>query len=328
MQPSTVRIVLSGYADGGGVARAASVAHRFLTKPCDVTELKRVIERSCALRALTSEGSLRSAAASATRLPCVPRLYAEIDALLTDPGTSLPDIAAVVAQDVAMAGKVLQLANSSFFGAGGRISRVDRAVSALGVNPLKALVLSAGALESFHPTRLLEGFSLDALQRHGSLSAQLTVAMLDAGKARDDAFAAALLHDIGLLVLLTEEPQHLADCLALAVRDRRRLVDVERELRGTTHAEIGAHLLELWGLPHTIVEAVAFHHRPADVHDPVLDATAVVAIADQLVDGLDDDRAPGPFSVEPLDPGYIESLGIADRLVDWRRLARAASARI
>jgi HD-like signal output (HDOD) protein len=298
------------------------VAHRFLAKPCDVADLRRVIERSCSLRALTGDDSLRSVATAATRLPCVPQLYGEIMELLTNPDASLHDISAIVEQDVAMAAKVLQLANSAFFGRARRVSRVDEAVTFLGVNPLKALLLSAGALESFQPSREVEGFSLVELQQHGAKTAQLARSLLDDPAHRDDALAAALLHDLGLLVLLTEEPQHLADCLAIATRDQRPLVDVERELRGITHAEIGAHLLELWGLPDGIVEAVAFHHRPAEVHDPIFDATAAVAIADGLLNELDAANGVAvPIPSTPLDPAYFEALGVTDRLPEWRELA-------
>jgi HD-like signal output (HDOD) protein len=324
LHPSTVRIVLSGYAEVHIVARAASVAHRFLAKPCDVADLRRVVERSCSLRALTGDEPLRSAATAATRLPCVPALYAEISALLGNPEAALPEIAAIVEQDVAMAAKVLQLANSAFFGRARRVSRVDEAVAFLGVNPLKALILSAGALESFQAARAVEGFSLTELQHHGSLTARLARALLEGTPYRDDAFVAALLHDVGRLVLLTEEPDHLAECLAIARRDDRPLPAVERELRGITHAEIGAHLLELWGLPHGIVEAVAFHHRPAEVHDPILDATAAVAIADGLLNELDDARCCGGAHT-PLDPDYLAALGVVDRLPRWRELARAIS---
>jgi HD-like signal output (HDOD) protein len=323
MHPNTVRIVLSGYAELHMVARAGSVAHRFLGKPCHVDELRRVVERSCALRELTSEQPLRSMAAAATRLPCVPDLYTAVSEQLTDPDASLRDIAAIVSEDVAMTARVLQLANSAFFGRARQVSRIDEAVGFLGLNPLKALLLSAGALESLKPTETVDGFSLEQLQHHGTLAARLAQRLVDDAQHRDDAFAAALLHDIGLLVLVTEDPE-FPDCCAVALREQRPLVEVERERRGITHAEIGAHLLELWGLPHAIVEAVAFHHRPADVHEPILDATAAVAIADALVNEVE--ALEPPTAPAALEPAYLERLGVADRLPRWRELAREVCA--
>ncbi len=323
--PGTVRIVLSGGAEVYDVARAAAVAHRFLGKPCDVADLRRAVERSCMLRGLTHDEPLRSAATAATRLPCVPDLYMRVSALLADPDTSLRDIAAVVASDVAMAGRVLQFANSAFFGRARRVTSLDEAVAFLGVNPLKALILSAGALESFKPSAAVEGFALGRLQQQGMLTARLARALIEDSAQRDNAFAGALLHDIGLLVLLAEEPEHLAGCLADAARQGRPLVEVERDRRGATHAEVGAHLLELWGLPHELVEAVAFHHRVPEIPHPAFDATAAVAIAAALVDELDEARGQPPC-LAALDQDYLGTLGIADRLPAWREQARAVSA--
>ncbi len=125
-------------------------------------------------------------------------------------------------------------------------------------------------------------------------------------------------------MLLAEEPEHLADCLAVATRERRPLVEVERERRGATHAEVGAHLLELWGLPHELVEAVAFHHRAPELPHPVFDATAAVAIAAALLDELDESRAHPPC-LAALDQDYLETLGVAGRLPLWREHARTVS---
>ena len=315
--PNTVRVVLSGYAELEIVARAAAVAHRFLAKPCDLQELVRVIERSCALVELTDREALRRVATSATRLPCVPETYARLQALLEDGDSSIRDAAAIVKQDVAMAAKVLQLANSAFFGRSRAVPSIVEAVSFLGLSTLKALTLTAGALEAFRPERPIEHFSLDEVQRHGTLVARLARRLLPDGAGQDASFTAALLHDVGLVVLAAEEPGFLGDILATAHRDRRPVSDVELETRGITHGEVGAHLLDLWGLPHEIVEAVAYHHRPEAIHEPMLDPVAAVHVADALVG----ERLEGPDGTTLLDCDYLERLGVADRLPHWRELA-------
>ena len=100
--------------------------------------------------------------------------------------------------------------------------------------------------------------------------------------------------------------------------EHRPLADIEYERFGVSHAEVGAHLLALWGLPHTIVEAVAFHHRPQAAHDPVLDPVAAVAIGDALVREAEGRAA-------SLDMEYVDSLGVADRLPSWRVVAAAVA---
>jgi putative nucleotidyltransferase with HDIG domain len=302
--PDAVRIVLSGSAERDVVVRAAALAHRFLAKPCDVEELARVVERSCALRSLP---------ASATRLPAAPRLHAELTALLRDGGATPADAAAIIERDIAMSAKVLALVNSAWYGLRRRVIDVRSAAVYLGLTTLRGLVLSAHAFEGLAPRRPIAGFSLEDVQRRCLHVARLARQLLPYGEQRDDAFTAALLHDVGLLALAADDPDYLATVLALARESGRPVVEVELAERGVTHAELGAHLLAQWGLPDSIVEAVAYHHRPQALHHPRMDAVAAVAIACGLVD-------------DAVDEEYVAGIGAADRLDDWRALAGAVVA--
>jgi HD-like signal output (HDOD) protein len=327
IQPTAVRIVLSGYAEGESIARAANVAHRFLTKPCDTDELVRVVQRSCGVNALVEHADLRRAAGIG-RLPSVPRLYSELTVLMNDPDATLADVERLVTQDAAMAAKVLQLANSAYFGRARSVDAVGQAIGFLGLNSLKALVLSAGAIAAFQPARSIDGFSIDRVQRHSALVARITRALLPDREHAEGAVAAALIHEVGLLVLASRAPDYLAEALARAERAERPTYEVERELRGFTHAEIGAHVLGLWGLPHGIVEAVAYHHDPAAAHDPRLDAVTAVHVANVLADEHDlasdpARRRPAP----PLDIEHLERVGVADRVDAWRAAAAVESQR-
>jgi HD-like signal output (HDOD) protein/ActR/RegA family two-component response regulator len=327
IHPTSVRIVLTGWAEKESVARAANVAHRFLTKPCDVEELVRVVQRSCGVNALVEHEDLRRAAAGTGRLPSVPRLYSELTALMHDPDTTLADVERLVEQDAAMAAKVLQLANSAYFGRARPVDDVGQAIGYLGLNALKALTLSVEAMAAFAPARRIEGFSIERLQRHSALVARITRRLVDREHA-DGAVAAALIHEVGLLVLASRAPDYLAEALAQAEAEGRPLFEVERELRGFTHAEVGAHVLGLWGLPHGIVEAVAYHHDPAAAHDPRLDAVTAVHVANVLADELDAEldlerTRPAPA----LDMEHLERVGVADRVPAWRAAAELESRR-
>jgi HD-like signal output (HDOD) protein len=318
LQPSTVRIVLSGYADLDVLMRATAVSHRFLGKPCDTSDLIRVVERSCAIAELGERESRRRAATRAAELPCIPGIYHELTAVLNNPDASVEHVAALVEQDIAVSARVLQLANSAFFARSRQMSRIADAVVLLGLGTLRALVLSAGALGAFEPMPPIEGFKLEQIQRRAISVAAVVRRILEPGPEQDNAVAAAMLRDIGLLVLAVEEPERLAATFDASVSEHRPLADIEYERFGVSHAEVGAHLLALWGLPHTIVEAVAFHHRPQAAHDPVLDPVAAVAIGDALVREAEGRAA-------SLDMGYVESLGVEDRLPSWRVVAAAAA---
>jgi HD-like signal output (HDOD) protein/ActR/RegA family two-component response regulator len=327
IQPTSVRIVLTGWAEKESVARAANVAHRFLSKPCDVEELVRVVQRSCGVNALVEHEDLRRAAAGTGRLPSVPRLYTELTAMMADPDTTLADVERLVEQDAAMAAKVLQLANSAYFGRSRPVDDVGQAIGYLGLNALKALTLSVEAMAAFAPARRIDGFSIERLQRHSALVARITRRLLGREHA-DGAVAAALIHEVGLLVLASREPDYLAEALAQAEAEGRPLAEVERELRGFTHAEVGAHVLGLWGLPHAIVEAVAYHHDPAAAHDPQLDAVTAVHVANVLADELEaelDLERTRPAMT--LDMEHLERVGVAEHVPAWRAAAELESRR-
>ena len=288
--PTAIRIVLSGSTEREVVMRAAAVAHRFLAKPCDVDELVRVVARSCA----SARGRRRRARPAISRsrpAACRRRLACTASSRRCWP-TAAPragDAAAIVAQDLAMSAKVLQVVNSAFFGLRRQITDVGQAAVLLGLGTLRALVLSSHAFEKFQPSPPIEGFDLDALQRHCSQVARVARELVPIGQQRDDAFVAALLHDVGLLVLATQERDYLAMVLERARCEHRPLFEIEQEERGVTHAEVGGQLLGLWGLPDGIVEAVAYHHHPQTVPQPQLDAVAAVAIANALVHECDED---------------------------------------
>lgn len=318
-QPATVRIVLSGYAELDVVARASAVAHRFLAKPCDIDELADVVGRSLRLNELNAEQAVRLAATGTTSLPCVPRLFHQLTAALGEEDTTAADVAQIVAQDVAMTAKVLQLVNSAFFRRRREISRLDEAVHSIGLNALRTLVLSAEALEAFRPSVPIDGFSIEGVQRHGELVGRVAAQLLPPGRERDEAFAAGLLHDIGQLVLANRDPAAFSETVGEAVRDGRPLGEVERERFGVMHSEIGGYLLALWGLPHGIVEAVAFRDAP---HEQArrFDAVAAVHVADVLVSELEGDHAHGPV----LDAEYLDRLGVLRCVPEWQAIAEEA----
>ena len=319
--PATIRLVLSGYADTQIVTRAATVAHRILAKPCSVDELSAVVERSCALHELTGQAELYRVTAGATTLPSRPGLYMAITQAINDPNSGPDDIARIIERDMAMTAKLLQLANSAFFGIGRTVNRVRDAVVYLGTDTVKALTLSAEAFGKLAPTGM-RGFSIEDFQRHAALVARIAAGVLPDGAAQQDAITAALVHDIGQLISIADDRCHWR---LLSDEARRRglpLYQVELEAQGLTHAATGAYLLSLWGIPFSVVEAVAHHHDPGAVPGTELDAVAAVHIADALAHDVQQDRAGLP--PPPLDTALLDRLGVQPQLAQWRQLARSA----
>jgi HD-like signal output (HDOD) protein len=317
IQPDAVRIVLSGQADPATIGRVAAVAHRILVKPSPIEDVTRVLERSCVLLDMTGEVQLIRTAAGACALPSVPGLYLELMEVLGRADATAAQVTAVVKRDIAMSAKVLQLANSAYFGPARPVSGVGDAVTLLGSETIRAIALSAAAFQKFDVPASIPGFSLEGMQRRSLRVGGLAHTLSQDDPETDDAFAAGLLLDIGLLVLAAHEPEYLGEVLLAAERDGRPVHEIELERKGITHAEIGAHLFALWGLPHAIVEAVAHHHRPLRSPIPSFDTVAVAHIADALVAGPLD----GPSRLSRIDETYVERIGMTDRLPEWERLA-------
>jgi CheY-like chemotaxis protein len=238
--PETVRIVLSGQADLRTIARAAGVAHRLLAKPCEIDELTRVIERSCSLKEMTERVELGRRLAGASALPSAPRLYVQLTEMLRTGEASAEDAARLVERDVAMTAKVLQLANSAYFCRRDPVSKVRDAVAYLGLEALRALALSAETFKQFMVDPPIPGFSIDALELHSCRVARLAHLLSKEASGAQEAFAAGLLHDVGLLVMAAEQRDALAETIATSVRDGRPTHEVELERHGVTHAELGA----------------------------------------------------------------------------------------
>ncbi len=318
--PAAVRIVLSGHAEMRMVARAAAAAHRLIAKPCDTQDLARVIERSCALQEIAARVELDPRAMGASALPSVPRVCAELTELLSSGGAGAADAARIIEQDIAMAAKVLQLANSAYFGRRSPVSRVCEAVAYLGLDTLRAYVLHVAAFQELRVLSPIPGFDLDALHGHCTRVARLAARLAAETGAGNDAFTAGLLHDVGLLVMASQDPEGLAGVLALAREQRRPVHHIEREEHGVTHAEVGAHLLALWGLPHTVTEAVAGHQDGEWLELP-FDTVAAIHVANALVEEVEARHLPGASPPSEIRLDYLERAGVEARVGHWRELA-------
>ena len=220
-----------------------------------------------------------------------------------------------------MTTKILQLVNSAFFGLPQSASSVSDAAMYLGLATLRSLVLSVQVFSQF-TARTIEEFSIDAVSQHcwltGVIARQIAQAEHCDAKADDQCFLGGLLHDMGCLILADGLPEQYSRVLRLAKESGRPLWEVEQAELGASHAEVGAYLLGLWGLPVVGIEAVALHHRPSASLVPGFSPVIAVHVADYLAHRL----APG--HLEPpnrqIDRAHLEKLGLLARLPEWEQL--------
>jgi HD-like signal output (HDOD) protein len=323
--PGTIRIVLSGYFDLQTAMRAVPVAHQFLMKPCAADKLRSVVERSCRLREILDNESVRRVVTTIGGLPSVPKTYATLARCLENTDASMDEIANTVERDVGLSAKVLQLVNSAFFGLAREIPTVKMAVNYLGLDILKNLVLAIEMFRVFRLPRPVEGFSLEAMQDHAGLTAKIVSRLPIPAHLQNAAVVSALLHDVGKLVLAARLPSYMERALAVASRDQCTFHDAEQKCVGATHAEIGGYLLGLWGLAPVVVEIVANHHAPTRVADPShgFDALAGVYIADILA--YQHSARSSGLTHPDLDTAYLDALGVSDSLPAWHAIADEAA---
>jgi HD-like signal output (HDOD) protein len=167
---------------------------------------------------------------------------------------------------------------------------MDQAVNYLGFNAVRSLVLSEEVFAQWPDRAASRVLDLEKIQLHAHESMGAVHALSERSLFADDALLAALLHDIGYWILAHECPRELESAHTLALEQQLPMHEAERQVMGASHAEIGAYLLGLWGLPPAVVEAVAYHHTPARVQKTKFDVLAVLALAHALA-GTDDAAA-------------------------------------
>lgn len=320
--PAMIRMVLSGHADQELVAQCVGVAHQYLSKPCDPERLMHRI--TCALEA-GGDGlseDMKAVVAAIDTLPSLPSLYLEIRDALEQDACTTQQLGHIIQRDMAMTAKILKLVNSTFFGLRRNIESTSEAVSYLGVETIKVLVLANGIFEQARDFEV-QGFRLGDLWHHSlrvAGGAFLIVRSESTSNAlREEAFVGGMLHDLGILVLATCFPSAYEGVVARASYGHVPLLEAENEAFKVTHTEVGAYLLGLWGIPPGIQEIARYHHRP----ELLSSAPGLPLLAVHTADMLTAKPETHPlfhFTRDP-DEGLVRTLD-AERLAAWKQLLR------
>ena len=262
--PGTARVLLvDDRSSGAHVAPGFPCAHRVLRQPWTEADLRDTLAQCAALSERIASRSLRQLLGQVGSLPAFPELYWELTALLRREYYSVSEAAAIVQKDPAMSVKLLQIANSAYFAASQKVTTVERALMLLGANVFRLMVLTTYAFTTLtHDAPLARCFSFDDFQKHAWTIAKLVKKGIADPQAAQDGFTAGLLHNIGSLVLATRLPAQYDTLVAAAQETSTPIWQAEQDKLGTNHAEIGAYLLSLWGLPTALAEAVLLHHAP------------------------------------------------------------------
>lgn len=245
-----------------------------------------------------------------TSVPSLPLLYSRLDEAINHPRSSIADIAKVLSEDQGLAARILKLSNSPLFGYFSKIDTITQAVTIIGIQQVRDLALAISVIGLFKglPEDLI---TMERFWRH-SISTALASRVLATSQRETNLerfFVAGILHDIGRLVLFTRLPDLCREMIETAGNQRRCLYEVERDLLGYDHADVGGALLRGWKLPLRVAEPVEFHHRCNHAAQFPRES-AILHCADLLAHALDQDGT-GDGSIPPLIAGSWERLAIS-----------------
>jgi len=264
-------------------------------------------------------------------LVSLPEVFMRIREVVSDPASTVEEVTAVIGKDPSLTAKLLKLVNSAFYARtlrvsggmpSGRVDTLSRAVLLLGLNQLSTLAMGVSVLPLFKDIPA-ECMDMRQFWRHsvavGLVTKLLAVRLGDPSPERF--FVAGLLHDIGRLVLYKQAPALAGEALAVSMLSGRLLLDVERELLGFDHGQLGGMLLRKWRFPESLEQAVWRHHDPLSGDEPL--ESALVCVADMVAGAV----LPG-CSGERFVPRYVPEawglVSLGDQ--DLRELLETAEA--
>lgn len=298
--PHTMRVVLSGDAELEVAMQAITIAHHYLSKPCDEPTLVSALERVLAIRRIVTDDELRRYLGS---VPEVPRDDDVLDRVLhvAQGSGDVAELASIVASSCGLTTKIVQAASSPLFG-GAPVTTLAGAIQRIGCSGAAAL---ARALQSYGCASIGDESRHREHQQHQTQIAMVAAALTTDPQESERAYLCGLLHDIGTLTLLAHVPQRLEQCREQWNANTGGLVEIEQRVLGIDHAALGAAILDLIGMQ-GVAQVIRYHHAPSRAGGPArLDALGALHIADAVhatFDGgaleLDDDfmTALGPIA--------------------------------
>ncbi len=226
----------------------------------------------------------KAVVADAKELFSLPDIYLQLNRMIRDPRFSMADIGVVIAKDPGLSARLLRLVNSSFYGFQSKIDTISRAISIVGMDDVYNLVVTTCVVDRFAQisSDLVDMTDFWMRSVHCGVVCKL-IAKECSTLNPERLFLTGLLHDVGSLVIYQKMPEQAAKILLAIQQDRRLLSNVEQEILGFTHADVGKELLSSWGLPVSLYQVVEFYRQPDLAVNHKLDVTAL-NLASRLID--------------------------------------------
>ena len=331
LHPNTIRFILSGYSDKDLILKSLDSTHQYLAKPCDPETLKTRILRATSLQESISNDALKNLISQLGELPTLPALYEEILSLLRQPDVSSECLSDAIKKDIGMTAKILKFANSGYVGLKRKISGMNDAVSYLGMDYIRSIILTIGAFGRLKQFQI-DGSTLEDFWDNSLMVAEaakaITISQTSSRTMAEESYVGGLLHACGKLILSANFPSKYVEVNKMVEEDEMPLLDAEVKIFGAHHGQVGAFILGLWGLAGPIVEAVHWYRNPSNSIPVDFQPLTSVHVASSLIfePGDEEEDLPadrGLFNNAELDKDYLEKISLLNRLEDWRFLVNS-----
>ena len=233
------------------------------TRPECLTEARQPVPEFSVTRSVDAERAVENLVQAQQDLVSLPVVYGKIMDVLESPNSSAFHIAEVVGKDSSLSAKLLKLVNSPLYAFPSRIDSIPRAVALLGTRELSSLALGISVASAFAgiPSATL---NMEQFWKH-SISTAVYASLIaghDPVASRERCFTGGLLHDLGWLVMLGKVPDACAQAMFLSRSQGAPLYQIEQDLLGFDHAQVGGALCRQWRLPDNLAEMIRWHHAP------------------------------------------------------------------
>jgi HD-like signal output (HDOD) protein len=234
--------------------------------------------------AIDPQAMVAQAIKKVTTIATLPEVTARIISTVEDPRSTASQLHKIVSHDPALVTRILKVVNSAFYGLPGQIGSIERAIVLLGLNAVKNIAVAASLGQLFRGAKLCEGFTAKDLWKH---CIAVGVAARDLAKQMklpmaDEAFLAGMIHDVGILISLQLSPEQLRDVCERAKAGTTDFCELEREVIGVDHQQLGMGLAEQWKFPRPCQLVAGYHHRPTELADQNRLLVTLVYAADTL----------------------------------------------
>jgi putative nucleotidyltransferase with HDIG domain len=309
--PEAARIVISANNDSLKAAEALNVAHRFFSKPFSFEVLGSLLENLGQYHYLLHDERIRCMIFKTGALPVLPGTWVQLTGLLDSADADISDIARIVEQDPGLTTRLLHTVNSAYFGIARRVVSCSEAIQIVGLELIRGLMMGMKIFDFYKNrpfVRTVFGRIWDHSLRTATGARRLCELEKQSIEICNVAFTAGLLHDIGKLILAANAEEDYRKVIEEADSSRVPWYVAEKELFGTTHAQVGAYLFTLWGFPDPVVRAVENHHNLEGIEKF---APALAIHAAQCL------QRGGEYEKQ-LNVGLLNQLGLADKVDLWR----------